>query len=414
MVDQLGSIRGKKEFKAKKILYLPLLTLKKLFPRNHWNSLSYLLIFQRHFLRILYTIFTFFTLSHLLAPLSPLHLAFVIASIAFTSLMIDVLCFLLIYLKPFPFLRTCSPFVSFFLLLFFPITLLFLLVQKKILQSKHLHTMPSVKPTLKEKILELLHDSRLESSLAPVEQHLILSVASFHNRIAREIMVPRIDIFALGSHQTLRDVMRELAREGFSRIPIYEGTIDHIVGLLLYKDVMKLYHQSKTAKDPSLLLATPLSSLVKPVLYTPETKKISSLLQEFRQKQTHLAIVVDEYGGTEGLVTTEDILEELVGEIADEHDDIKEKKSYTPLVAGNGWIIDAKMTILDIEKELGLQLPTSPEYDTIGGLIFHRAGMIPSKGWRLHGENFDMEVIASSERAIEKIQLKKSTHGDSS
>ena len=154
----------------------------------------------------------------------------------------------------------------------------------------------------------------------------------------------------------------------------------------------------------SLPSTPPLEQLIKPILYTPETKKISRLLQEFRQKQIHLAIVVDEYGGTEGIITIEDILEEIVGEIADEHDILEEEKLYFPF-PGGGWIVDGKMNVLDIEKELGIQIPPSPEYDTIGGYVFHRAGTIPSKGWKIHQDLFDLEVLSSNERAIEKVIL---------
>jgi len=113
---------------------------------------------------------------------------------------------------------------------------------------------------------------------------------------------------------------------------------------------------------------------------------------------------VDEYGGTEGVVTIEDILEELVGEIADEYDDAQEEILFTPYPQG-GWIVDAKMNIIDIEKELGILIPHSPEYDTLGGYIFHRAGAIPTKGWRIHHENFDLEILKSSERIIEKVRI---------
>jgi CBS domain containing-hemolysin-like protein len=139
------------------------------------------------------------------------------------------------------------------------------------------------------------------------------------------------------------------------------------------------------------------------VLYTPETKKISQLLQEFRSKQIHLAIVVDEYGGTEGIVTIEDILEELVGEIADEYD-INEEVMYSAMPSG-GWIVDAKMSILDIDEELGIKIPHSPEYDTIGGYIFHRAGSIPSKGWKIHQDEFGLEILSSNDRSIGKIKI---------
>ena len=208
--------------------------------------------------------------------------------------------------------------------------------------------------------------------------------------------MPRIDVFSLPSETTIEEAAKRFLEEGYSRIPVYKDNVDHIIGVLLYKDVLKTYASSKK-------LQMPIENLVKPVLYTPETKKISHLLQEFRSKQTHLAIVVDEYGGTEGIVTIEDILEELVGEIADEYD-IGEEVLYTS-VPGGGWIVDARMTIVDIEEDLGIKLPPSPEYDTIGGYIYHKAGAIPSKGWRIHHEDFDLEILSSDERSIDKIRI---------
>ena len=143
--------------------------------------------------------------------------------------------------------------------------------------------------------------------------------------------------------------------------------------------------------------------MIKPVVYTPETKKISVLLQEFRRRKNHLAIVVDEYWGTEGIVTIEDILEELVGEIEDEYD--IQQTDLIASSAGGGWIIDAKMGIIDIEEEIGIQIPQGPEYDTIGGFVFHKAGSIPSKGWKIHLDEFDLDVVSSDERSINKIKI---------
>lgn len=146
-----------------------------------------------------------------------------------------------------------------------------------------------------------------------------------------------------------------------------------------------------------------LDTIAKPVLYAPENKKITQLLQEFRNKQIHMAIIVDEYGGTEGIVTIEDILEELVGEIEDEYD-IDDEHDFWEL-PGGGWVVDAKMTILDIEEELGIKIPPNPEYETIGGYVYHCAGTIPAKGWRLSHDEFDLEVLSSTERSLKKIKL---------
>jgi CBS domain containing-hemolysin-like protein len=182
---------------------------------------------------------------------------------------------------------------------------------------------------------------------------------------------------------------------------VYKNTLDNINGVLLYKDLLNVYLQQH---DPSILKTTSIESLIKPVVYAPETKKISILLQEMKAKQIHMAIVVDEYGGTEGIVTIEDILEELVGEIADEYDDLQEEVLFKPHPQG-GWIVDAKMNIVDIEKEMTILIPQSPEYDTLGGYIFHRAGAIPTKGWKIHHENFDLEILKTSDRSVEKVRI---------
>jgi CBS domain containing-hemolysin-like protein len=250
-------------------------------------------------------------------------------------------------------------------------------------------------PSIRDKILEVLYESELSAHLDPQERKLILSVANFKERNVREVMVPRIDVTCISEDATIQEAAEIFLKERYSRLPVYHDNIDHIVGVLLYKDVLSAYAHSKK-EDTSL-------SLIKPVVYTPETKKISQLLQEFRSKQIHLAIVVDEYGGTEGIITIEDILEELVGEIADE-DDVDQEVLYSVLPSG-GWIVDARMGILDIEKELAIQIPQSPEYDTLGGYIYHRAGAIPAKGWRLHHDDFDLEILSSDERSIEKVRI---------
>ena len=212
-------------------------------------------------------------------------------------------------------------------------------------------------------------------------------------------MVPRINVFSLPCETTIKEAAKSFLKEGYSRIPLYRDSVDNIIGVLLYKDILSFYASQEEAHK----LEIAVENLAKPVLYTPETKKISHLLQEFRSKQMHLAIVVDEYGGTEGIVTIEDILEELVGEIADEYD-VDEELLYSAL-PGGGWIVDARMSILELEEELNVSIPLSPEYDTLGGYIFHRAGAIPIKGTRIHLDEYDFEVLSSSERAIDKVRI---------
>ena len=149
-------------------------------------------------------------------------------------------------------------------------------------------------------------------------------------------------------------------------------------------------------------LEEPIKRYMKNIHYCPETKKISSLLQEFRKKQTHLALVVDEYGGTSGLVTIEDILEEIVGDIADEYDDIE---TFTQKVDATHWIVDARVNILDLEEETGIKIPQYGEYDTVAGYVFFRLGAIPVSGHVLHHDEYDMKILTCNDRMVEKVEI---------
>lgn len=399
----LGRITLKKEFKQKPHTYFFYQFVKRSFPKDKWENLFYILSFTKYLFRLLFALTSFFYILTHTKNISPFIFSHVATSILFTcliALFVEVLMRLLTSINPLLFLRLSTPFSTFFLALTCPITFVFLKVHKVLFHKKKITPKRS---SVRDKILELVQESEFSSILEPIDRRLITSVASFSDRIVREIMVPRIDVFSLSIDQTVHEAAQKFISEGYSRIPVYRDQMDNIEGVLLYKDVMEYYFMCIEKKETSPL-ETPLEKLVKPVLYAPETKKISHLLQEIRAKQIHLVIVVDEYGGTEGIVTIEDILEELVGEIADEYDVIAEEKLYTLNPTG-GWIVDAKMTIIDIEKEIGIIIPQSPEYDTLGGFVFHKAGTIPSKGWKVHSDTFDLEILSSDDRSLEKIIL---------
>jgi putative hemolysin len=403
---QLGRIRSKEEFKKIPSLFFFQHFLRPLFRRRKWEGLFFTLSFSKHVLHLCYGVSTLFVLltqkpfihafktleshSYTFDSLWVLAIGAIIITI---SLVADMVMKFLATAVPVFSLKLFAPVASVFLLIFSPLTALFM----KMLQSFFPESQKEATsfPSIREKILEVLYESDLSSHLDPQERKLILSVANFKERNVREVMVPRIDVLSLSEETTIQDAAEMFLKERYSRLPVYQDNIDHIIGVLLYKDVLSVYANSERPNS--------IRSLIKPVLYTPETKKISLLLQEFRSKQIHLAIVVDEYGGTEGIITIEDILEELVGEIADE-DDVDQEVLYSVLPSG-GWIVDARMNILDIEKELAIQIPPSPEYDTLGGYIYHRAGAIPAKGWRLHHDDFDLEILSSDERSIEKVRI---------
>jgi len=318
------------------------------------------------------------------------------------SYVIDFISAFLYYKKPKTCLKVLEIPLTLILCPFLPFALFGFLVMSAF-HPEIFKPKPLTSKQVSEKIRQILEESGLVDYLDPSDRRLMMSLVYFKDRIAREIMVPRIKVFSLDIKCPVQTAVNQVLEEGYSRVPIYEGNVDNIVGILLLKDLLSFYASTESDLDPRLQQS--IEFLVKPATFTPETKKISHLLQEFRLKQTHLAIVVDEWGGTEGIVSIEDILEELVGEIADEYD-INEEAFFTPLAAG-GWIVDARMSIKDIENELGIAIPTGPEYDTLGGYIFHKAGEIPQAGYKIHHAAFNLEVLSTSERSVDKVKISK-------
>jgi CBS domain containing-hemolysin-like protein len=401
---KLGKFRSKELLKNRPASILRLFT-RRLFPKQEWDTLYFSLSLCRQIYTLAFSAAAFFYLTLNFPSLQTLLFGeprsiewgplFLIGwAIIGISLCADFVARLVTLAAPRRLLLISAPVATLFLLLVFPFVWLLAHGTRRFAA-----TLGPEGLLLKDKarIREWIRESELEAHLDPSEQKLISSFIHFKERVAKEIMVPRIDMYSLPASTSLQEAGPLFAAEGYSRIPIYQDNLDHIQGVVLYKDLLNSY----ASLSPPL--SAPLSALAKPVHYCPENKKISQLLQDLRSKHLHMAIVVDEYGGTEGIVTIEDILEELVGEIEDEYD-IAPHQLFTPLPAG-GWAVDAKMHIADIEEKLGVRIPEHTEYETIGGYVFHVAGSIPSKGWRLAHDDFELEILSSSERSIKKIKL---------
>lgn len=292
--------------------------------------------------------------------------------------------------------------ISFFLtslciILFFPFIAFALKAAQWLTGSKSLKLFS----TPHEQLVDLIDELAEGGSITEADKRLLSSVFNFKERIAREIMKPRVNLFCLPCTISLKEAAICLQKEGYSRVPVFKNTIDSITGVLFYKDILSAYVSAKkTGNEP--LLHESVEKYIKKIHYCPETKKISTLLQEFRKKQTHLAVVVDEYGGTSGLVTIEDILEEIVGEIADEYDDIE---VYYQKIDDNHWIVDARANILDLEEETGIEISQEGEYDTVAGYIFFKLGAIPLVGHIVHHDEYDMKIIACNDRMVEKVEI---------
>lgn len=404
-LHHLGKFKSKEFLKSPHppILFFRTL-LKQFFLKNEWENLYFCLSISKHICQLGYAVGIFFflltTFPHLYEHLLDTtdhwtELFFLSAFIITSSLVCDFLSRLFATVWSRPILKISAPLASFYLCLFFPLVGSMLKLTRSFMKEAQVQEEDWL--TDKSKIREMIKESELQQHLDSSDQKLISSFVNFKERSAKEIMVPRVDIYSLAADTTLREAVQLFASEGYSRIPIYRESLDEIVGVVLYKDILKSY------ANPNQNFESTLESIAKPVLYAPENKKITQLLQEFRNKQIHMAIIVDEYGGTEGIVTIEDILEELVGEIEDEYDVDEEHQFWE--VPGGGWIVDTKMTIHDIEEQLGVKIPPNPDYETIGGYIYHCAGTIPPKGWRLSHDDFDLEVLSSNERSIKKVKI---------
>jgi putative hemolysin len=244
-----------------------------------------------------------------------------------------------------------------------------------------------------EEIRSMAQVGSEEGSIEEGERDLIHSIFEFGDTIVREVMVPRPDIVAVEDDKALRDVQALVLTHGYSRVPVFHEDLDHVVGICYAKDVLKAIHQGKHD--------SPLAEVVREAHYVPETKKIADLLREMQQEKFHIALVTDEYGSVSGLVTLEDLLEELVGEITDEYD--KEEPELVEIEPG---VVRAsgKASIDDVNEKLGVELPDQ-EWDTIGGFVLDLFGRIPDdgdqKGWQ--GLQFVAEEVLG--RRIAKVLI---------
>ena len=246
---------------------------------------------------------------------------------------------------------------------------------------------------IEKEILGVVSEGELAGAVHEEDADMIESVMEFRDTDVGEIMTPRTDIIGLPSTATLFEAKELISREGHSRIPVYADNIDDIKGVLYAKDLLNV--RATDQFDPL--------EMMRKVPYVPEAKRIPDLLQELREQKVHLAIVLDEYGGTAGLVTIEDILEEIVGEIEDEY----ETPEPDPIrrIDTSTLEVDARVHIDELNDELSVGLPEDEDYDTVGGFVFSKLGKIPETGEELHYNNVKFHVIDAEERKINRLRV---------
>lgn len=244
-----------------------------------------------------------------------------------------------------------------------------------------------------EELQYLLDQGKESGALEDNEHELIKNVFDFNERVVKNIMVPRTKISGIELNTAKEEVVEKIIAEGYSRLPVYDDIIDKIIGIIHAKDVLPLL-----AKNKDWVL----NDIIRKPYFVPETKKINDLLSELQQKRIQIAIVIDEFGGTAGMVTLEDIVEEIVGEIQDEYD---EEKPTVEKISDNEFIINAYATVYDVNEHLPHDLPEDEDFDTIGGLVSHAFGKIPEVGDSEECYGYLFTILKKTEQNIETIKL---------
>ncbi len=232
------------------------------------------------------------------------------------------------------------------------------------------------------------------------EKEMIESVIDLSDASVASIMTPRTEISAVEKNATFAEIKDLIQTIGHSRIPVFEETIDNVLGIVYAKDLLQIHPDDKWV----------LKEVMRPAPFIPETKNVRELLHEFQTQKVHMAIVLDEYGGTAGLVTIEDILEELVGEIVDEYD--QDEPEPLTRIDDDTMEIDAKVRIDEINEELNIELPESESYDTIGGFVFSTMGRIPESGDSCQHENVNIRIVHAEPRRIKRLRVHVNRNGD--
>jgi putative hemolysin len=249
-----------------------------------------------------------------------------------------------------------------------------------------------------DELVRLMEIEQQEGPMEPTERAMIRGIINLEETSVHEIMVPRIDVVAVSTEDTLEDVIQVIMERGYSRVPLFEETIDNVVGVLYAKDIMK--HLAAGGVDRS---ATNLRDLARPPFFVPESKRVDELLADMRANRVHLAIVVDEYGGTAGIVTIEDMLEEIVGEIEDEYD---REEPTVEKVDDTEVIVDARVSIDDLNELLGLNIE-GEDFDTVGGFVYHELGRMALAGDEVQSDGLRLKVLSVIGRRIKKIRVTK-------
>ncbi len=253
---------------------------------------------------------------------------------------------------------------------------------------------PDTTEELESEIQELLEEGEEQGLISSHEEQMISSIFDFRETLASEIMTPSAEMVRADCSSSIPDLIRLVTEEGYTRIPLYDGSPDTIVGILHAKDLLRF---CAGTEEPTPDLRDRLFPPVFIREYTPITK----LLRDFQEKKHHMAIVTDEFGGVRGLITLEDVIEEIVGEIDDEHD---QEESELHVIGENIVLVDAKIDVEEVEQFFNLQLPKGP-YESVGGFILHQLGRVPDRGTVVKTGGLRFTVLAADKRRVKMVRV---------
>jgi len=254
---------------------------------------------------------------------------------------------------------------------------------------------------LTEEIHDLMDQGQAKGLISNEESHMVYGVLDLKETKAHSIMIPRTEISSASGDSTLGEIIDLVTDCGHTRIPIHKENIDQIVGVLHAKDLLKLLGKDSKSKIPFDILRKP--------FFVPKTTRISELLKDLREKMTHLAIVTDEYGGTAGIITIEDILEEIVGEIMDEHDN---EEPLMAILDDGALLVDARLEVEKLGEQLDIDLPDG-DFESVGGFIIHLLGRIPEINEKVAFEDLEITIQERDQRKIDKVLISRKNQSGS-
>ena len=292
-----------------------------------------------------------------------------------------------------PLVLSLAPLVTASAFLFRPLTKTLEAIIDGVIRVFRFNHRLSTTEVQEEELLKLAEITTQDNVIEADEREMIRGVFGLEETTAREIMVPRIDIVAVDTEASLTEVITLIVERGFSRIPLYEETIDNIVGVIYAKDLLRHWQE----RQPPVAL----KDLARSPYFIPESKKIGELLRELQQQKVHMAIVVDEYGGTAGLVTIEDLLEEIVGEIEDEYD---REELQIERVSEHEAVLDGRVSIDDLNQMFELDIQ-GEDFDTVGGFVYNQLGKMVVPGDQIRTQELTLTVLSTLGRRIKKVRV---------